>query len=877
MLLEFQLSSDVIGRVIRTQFHHADLCLPQTFQLGGEERMVNNIQVLESTDLSRADGTFPVETQAGATTVSGSGAIVTQPLQIDIVKVSALQANGAAPTAPSNSPTVEVLIDVAAVVEEGQAVLRFSFREIDFGILAALVDEPTRAQIQAAVAAKVPPVSRPIDLSSVAAVATGIDFTPVNAGVTATSAGEALVIRVEVGGAPASAAGWGVFYTTYDRVLTGGGGWALLVDKDLLEQSISSRIAGQLASESGKFSLEGGVSAAWNPGAGPVFDVSFSGEVIDACICLWGEIDLDVDVASTVTLQVPSTDVLRTHIHTTYDASDLEVFCCALTGALFWPVVGLVYLGKGDVNFGEYLLGIVGGPLGVFIAACVAAGGQSVADEMDLEGDCVKVDDETVQCTNAVGVSMPGLGVFRLASVSARNDGPVLAGPAELTAEPKAPKLNVTAVLPFSWYLGGGCKGGFFPALSGQVNYANAVPGSMLKICQVTVLDDPHDAYATLSVSAGVITISPSLTPAYLAAPYPCRLRIVSNGGVRIITLEPAQQITPQEQEKLQSAAIHAKVAKCYMTVVDVPWVIMKKEWLPYPPPDFEIAQIWQMVVSELEPGDSVELLGVRDTPLAVARPNARGVALVSHWAEGPGLLDAVGLGVRVGDLGGRQARRHVAMHQVQLVLRSRLALRGEFAGLEFARSGTRTLLSVRTTAGEAAYDVTTPAMPLVARAAGGAARGRGAGRVRVSHHENQVHVADWEGNLLSTLEGIVHKAVTAVHDFLFVLRDEDVEAYDVRGGSLSEKILLERLARGGATRIERVKVPGVRRALALVGRDGATRVVDASSVTDVREIGRYHARPWFLDAERHGKLLARLSADGRHVALYEVTAVRDE
>jgi hypothetical protein len=53
-----------------------------------------------------------------------------------------------------------------------------------------------------------------------------------------------------------------------------------------------------------KFSLESGPDVLYMFGAAPLFMVTFSGEAINACICLWGEIDLNVDLTANITLGV---------------------------------------------------------------------------------------------------------------------------------------------------------------------------------------------------------------------------------------------------------------------------------------------------------------------------------------------------------------------------------------------------------------------------------------------------------------------------------------------------------------------------------------------------------------------------------------------
>jgi hypothetical protein len=902
MIIEFQLSAAVLGRIVRNQFHNSHLCVSEPFPVSDPRIpdieimvMIDHITVGEATTLAREPGSFIVNAGNSTLMVPGFKAVVSQPLEIHVAPVAGLEASGPRPFATMISGKVRVLIDVTAVAENGQAKLQLAFNDIDFGVLRDRISSERRAQILSQIRSLIPPVKRLIDLSELEAVAPGINLRATNAGATATSNGEALIVRVEMDENPSAAASWTEFVNTYDRNLLGTNQWAMLVDKDLLSRSMSSRLSTLLAGAADKFRLRDGISISWNPGSGsPAFDISFRGEVIDACICAFPllpvpfPVDLDVDVSTRMTFQVPAEGVLRAHTHVTHDTNDLETFCCVLTAGLFWPVVGQIYLAQGKVSFGQYVLGVSTTPIGPLIAAFAAAGSVSTADLPGQQGDCKKVDDRTVECDERVTFHLPGLGAFHLSSVSAQPDGPVLAGPVEMSRELKNPVLSITDLKEFSWGVGGSCGQGMRAELSAEATCKNDVRGSILKLCDVSVLDDPIQVFTDVQVEnveirdlPSIITVRPDRIKLreYLAAPYPCKLRINSNGGTRILTFAPGRAMTPQEVEELDRAVLVANMS-CWVVVPD-PFVatIGKILWRPDPPFDVDIAQHWQVVVSDLTARDSIDLVGLGGRVLASATPNDHGVAVLSHWSEGAARLEEIGLRVNVPDASGREIQRHVAVKQVQLELRSRLALRGEHAELELSRSDGRTVLTVHTSAEHAAYDVTVPRMPLpvaVPEATRFTARRLGAQRdVRISHHEHEIRVADRKGNLLLLLEGIVHQAVAAARDFLFVARDEDVEAYDVRGG-VSEKILLARLAEGGVTRIERVKVPGVERALALVGRDGETRVVDASDVTSVRVIGRYRERPWFLDSARSRKVFARISADGKHVSVYEITQVEE-
>jgi hypothetical protein len=897
MILEFQLSSDTLGRIVRNLLHNIDLCVKDSFTFLNNQWMIDRILVLPTTSLGRQPASVTIHVNDYPLTLEGcSKAVLAQPLQLNIVKVSDLTANGPSPTTPAFSPQFTILLDITASVENGEAILQFSFNSIDFETtqpetFKALIDPATQTWIQNLVGSKVPPVKRKIDvienLQSIP-ILKDILLSTTNAGVTASKGGEILLLRVEMNGAAEQVPDWRNFYTYYNRNLVGTGNWAMLIDKDILILAIKKTIGASLADVKDKFALDGGINVSWKPAVGPVFDIEFSGEVIDACTCLWGEIDVNVDVSTTIDLQAGSADTIYMGATTTYDSNDLEVACCALTATAFWPVVGLIYMGKDEasINLGTYLLGYVLSPLGFsFIAVCVLAGNQSITKYLTLPGGCKKVDDETFSCQWPFAINMGAFGgMFHLTGVSAQSEGPVLSGTTSGISELNDPQLAMKSLNQFAWHLGGSCNIGFSPQLTGGILYNDVAFGSIFKVCDVAVLEDPLHIFKIVKVGELGTTVRAVLSNAYLANPYPCKLQIVSNGGVRIITLAPAKEITEQEVAQLQGELSVAETL-CHALSISVPIKIIK--WMqPDPPYPFTIenGQIWQAVIAELTEGESVDLL-IQGRVMATAFPNGRGVAQLSLWSEGQDYHDEIGLRLNVSGTHPAPAerderKRHVSVKQSQLVLRSQVAFAGNFEEMAFSEIAGQSILSIRTSDGEVRYDVTVPDFPSLwsSRIGGGLALREVCARYdfNILHEGEELRIVDREGSTLSTIPCPSPGLVAVVRDYLFVARTEGVEAYKLSRQATLERVSVSKLAVEGITRIEPVRIAGVKRALGLIDRTGITRIIDVSDLSNVNEIGRYFHTPWFVEARRSGQMFGKLASDRRHISIYEVQWVID-
>lgn len=137
-------------------------------------------------------------------------------------------------------------------------------------------------------------------------------------------------------------AAWQGFYAGQFDDRREGMDLAVALPQELIVEGGRAQVADELA-QTADFQVITGPSVQWNP-ARPGLRVSLSGTKIDACQCLWGEIDIDVDVAIDVTIGAEDTPqggnlVIDQKRHT-WVQEDLAVVCCAIT----WPFDKLISL-----------------------------------------------------------------------------------------------------------------------------------------------------------------------------------------------------------------------------------------------------------------------------------------------------------------------------------------------------------------------------------------------------------------------------------------------------------------------------------------------------------------------------------------------------
>jgi hypothetical protein len=113
----------------------------------------------------------------------------------------------------------------------------------------------------------------------------------------------------------------------------------------------------------------------------------------------------------------------------------------------------------------------------------------------------------------------------------------------------------------------------------------------------------------------------------YLAAPFPIDVLVVTNGGTRLIRLDPPPTVTEQDLQRLEAELLVA-IGNCQQ-LVD-PWFKghtgYNPKWSPRPPGDQLVEHLWQVNVSGLPEGEAVELHSVERDQEVLVRAVSRGV-----------------------------------------------------------------------------------------------------------------------------------------------------------------------------------------------------------------------------------------------------------
>jgi hypothetical protein len=718
MFIEFQFNATKYARLIRNRIRERKMCYGEKIALSnGSEVMIDRIEVVSSTVISKQPHIHLVWHGANQHAIPGQIIVLTQPVRLHVVSYSQLIVNDIAATNPIQQPQIDVVLHLSAFTnDKGKAFLKTEFNHIDFGPLSDQIPANVKSQIQSELTSVMPSGNTQINLGDLKDLMKGVDFKVSNAGLTANNSGQIFFLRVELNGASNPVNDWDNFYNSGLTDRRGGRDWAILLDQSLLKQSIKANITTTLEEKEDKFKKEGNVSVSYSA-SGPKFTVQFSGEVIDACTCLWGELDVDTDVTSTVKLSVPSANTLRTRVETSYDASDIDTLCCAMTAATFWPVVGIIYMSNEKINFGEYVLGWVGGPLGVLIASLVEAGSQGTSQYVgNLGGTCTKVNDTVVQCDDTLSFDSISFGAeFTATHINGIAHGPVLSGSMQVPADQGMPSIQNIVKSEFSWKLSGSCSKGYHPKLSAAIRFAKGF-NPKTRLCGVSIDHDPALMFATMNVKNETNEVLIDINPLfvkdnYAANPYDCVVRMVTTGGIRVINLGQPEDMTDEQKNNFQLQGIKAKV-NCIKAINKLPKAL-EVFWLVDPPPFDKVAQIWQIVVSGMKAGENAALIAGRGQILTSIQPNSHGAAHLSVLLDGKSVAEKLTLQVdgSAQTLNSRNARS-LSVKQISLIEQASIPFGREPDFISFAGSFDKPVLELYRAGSLTTVDLTVPSRP---------------------------------------------------------------------------------------------------------------------------------------------------------------------
>jgi hypothetical protein len=392
------------------------------------------------------------------------------------------------------------------------------------------------------------------------------------------------------------------------------------------------------------------------------------------------------------------------------------------------------------------------------------------------------------------------------------------------------------------------------------------------------------------------------LVPDYVAAPYPCRVQIVTSAGVRIVSLGTLPPISDQEVTALLDHAEQGQIINCQEWVHEDFWnaKLFLPKWLPDPPDLRQYFQQWQVVATGLSNHERVivqttsgeqlaELVGVEGSPAAVE--------LLLDLRADPS--DRTGIVLRRTATSAAESRE-IIIQQLVLTHAGTVVVGAPMLGLLAVPRGGGATFAAATSHGVAIYDLTVPA------------------RARLVEYlpaEGLKGITPWRDGMLAWgAFGVrplgIGREAAALSDRpvlgagidgprLYVLADNELRMHDRDGRTLA------RVDAGDATSLavgDRVLLLGDRHGLrALDGISlvtiGAVQATAATALTRTRYAGtraaffahtagresvyavdtrdelirvaHYVRRPLLVDAARSGRTYAALSTDRLTIEVY--------
>jgi len=741
MYFELQLSASVFTRIIRNRLKSIPLCVDRELDdSDGTRLVVDRVVIADNTWLQREQSielvnNVPKSNDAATqsvwifsptnlTTVTVPYLQVKQEVTIHLVKSADLDTNGANPTAPFKTLTIYPVFNVSLVAANqtqggGPVSLSYSLAYVDFGLLFLVLSTAQRAEIGQVIAGvKLPPIT--VDFGAL----TGLLQRPVaaiNAGIACDPSGTFVALRVDFDVYVSPIAVGRPFFEAGPTDLLAGKEWAMLIDAQLLTQDAKAKATKALGAAS-KVHLESGPYVSWDP-SGPAIDISAGVELMGACPPF---IDIDADVDIRIAFSVPTPNTLRTKYRLTGEPSDVgEEIACALTGALLWPFIGPLFLKDEDlgIGIGAYLGGLAAGPVVTFIGiiAAIETKGLSKDISKSLGSTCTKQDDENYECNDVVSLDMylspPFNSRLEVEAAYGVAAGLVICGTISNLRDPFMGSLEPVHVSPFGWQVLGACRGNgknnFTIGNQAKISVYGTPPAGK---CKAYILADPEAEFALVDTDNEVI-ITPRNKFSYIASPYPCRVRVVTNRGVRTITLAPPAAITTSESEALDTARLRA-MASCFY------WerrftAIEKVRWLIDPPyGDRRSVHLWQIVVRGMQPEETMRVEGLERATVMTARPTRAGIAhmaLMFAGAEAPLELSLeLSGGRRAEDEAGREIE--ISMQQVLFEHRATLRVHGPLRAMRFEGPSRARRLVIEDAEQDMLWDVKAPLAPTLMR-----------------------------------------------------------------------------------------------------------------------------------------------------------------
>ena len=282
-------------------------------------------------------------------------------------------------------------------------------------------------------------------------------------------------------------------------------------------------------------------------------------------------------------------------------------------------------------------------------------------------------------------------------------EGVVLSGPVTGLGELVRSNLGDIGLRPFKWQVLGACTG------NGKNNFRIGndaeifVPAPVVK---ARVMDDPENGY-TLANNDGDIRVTPKNPP----VTYPCKVRLITNLGVRTITFAAAKPLGDGEAKDLNKALL-GKSLTCYSSEKNFT-VIEKILWRVDPAfneIDEGAVRQWQILLKELDPTSTLTVRTPDGATVATGRPSRSGTLHLSLMFADKGGPPELSLELNRPDSQAEPVE--VSVRQTLFNLRASLPVQGKVRRLGFTGALRQPHFQVTTDRQALRWDVRNPVAP---------------------------------------------------------------------------------------------------------------------------------------------------------------------
>jgi hypothetical protein len=608
--IEFQVSTVAFLAAQRTALRSQQTCMdPQT--IGGTQIVVDKVEFGNNAIRHNVPTTYTVlfdssTSDAPGESVEGFQTQIAQDVTVHVTTMSDIMAH------PNQSPATIVKVSGTLIFDldffpspVDDCITQLRFKSFEPGPLPPIPApwQTTAAKvldlINTELHARIPSKSVPAGLSSLTTLFAKFE----NAGVSVDGNLQRICFRAQIGGShPGVKYQWMFFYQGNFPDRLGNSNWSMHIDKGLITEFIKAKINQAIAeADVDHLTTFPGCNYS-NDGGKAVF-------VLDvlAIYDLPGPIDPSADPKLRLEIGVSANNTVRLRA----DYSD---------------IVRLIH----SIDLVEFLVPALSNTIEGFVQIAIDAALAEV-NKKENAPYCKKISTTMVECTQFVQMPPVTAGTLSImTTLLAQDDGIAFAGtmqsadltPAVISTRVREFKSQVPTISCSSASIA--LVAAFMDSASGFriLNAAGIVDSSgtsPLFLCGWNIVQgsDVQGAYppSCVAVDAGPAGVSFSITipipsDAFYANPYPLLLLVRTTAGTRLLKIAPPPKVTKADLDRL-AADLLVKIGNCEQLVS--PWfrehLGYNPAWSVDPPPESEVAHLWQVEITGLQRSESAFLL----------------------------------------------------------------------------------------------------------------------------------------------------------------------------------------------------------------------------------------------------------------------------